>query len=234
MIPKLFNSKLFYIFISIVFAGFLFFNANSNSAQNDGSIQSGGQVYTATLENIPISLQYNGNKYFISGYTSTATVTLSSSNQVEILQEKSTDLRSFKLLADLSEFGAGTHTVPIVVKNLSSNINARTNPSSFSVTIENKKTKDFTIDAIVDKTLVPDGYTLTDASTNPSKVAVTAGTNSIKNIYKVQAVLPSDTDLTKETTIAVNLEAIDSSGKVVPASFSQNSVKMTVKLIKNS
>ncbi|HEY0222816.1 MAG TPA: CdaR family protein [Lactovum miscens] len=230
---RLINSKPFYVLVSILFAVFLFLNVNSSAALNDGSVQPGGQVYTATLENIPISVQYNFDKYFISGYNSTATVTLSSNNQVEILQEKSTDLRTFKLVADLSDIGTGTHTIPIVVKNLSSDMNAKTSPNSLAITVERKKSKVFDVSPIVDKSLIPENYTLTSITTSPSRVVVIAGTDSINNVKLVQAVLPSDTDLTKETTITVNLQAVDRSGKIVPAIFSQTSVRMTVKLSKN-
>lgn len=231
---RLLNSKAFYLFVSVLFAVFLFLNANSNAAQNSGAVGSKGQVYTATLENIPISVQYNFNRYFISGYNGTATVSLSSNNQVDILQEKSPDLRSFKLVADLTGISPGTHTVPIVVKNLSSNINAKTSPSSLSITVEKRKSKVFDVNPLVDKSLIPEGYSLADVTTNPSSIVVTAGTDSINNVKAVQAVLPSDTDLSKESTVTVNLQAVDSTGKLVPAIFSQDAVRMNVKLTKTT
>ena len=94
MANKFFNSKTFYILASVFFAIVLFFNANATSIRNQGTNQS-GEVYTATINNVPVELKYNSNKYLVSGYNSTATVHLSGYNRLSITNEENSDTRNF-------------------------------------------------------------------------------------------------------------------------------------------
>ena len=57
MANRFFNSKTFYILASVFFAIVLFFNANATSIRNQGTNQS-GEVYTATINNVPVELKY--------------------------------------------------------------------------------------------------------------------------------------------------------------------------------
>ncbi|GAB2027902.1 CdaR family protein [Lactovum odontotermitis] len=233
MISKILNSRGFLIIVSVILALILFANATSTTVRNQGKNQTDGQVFTATLTDIPIDIKYNDEKYFISGYTSTAAVTLSSYNQIELLQEKSADKRTFKLAADLTKMSPGTHTVPISVEDLTKTVNAKTNPTTMNVTVEKKQTKSFKISTVVDRSLVPEGYYLGLITLSDYKVNVTAGTHSIKNIDKIEAVLPSSTNLESESTATVGLIAVDKTGKIVPAKMDKSTVKMTVEIVKN-
>lgn len=231
MIGKLFNSRLFFLIISIVFAIFLFFNANNNN-QNRKSTNTGGQIYSTMLKNLPINIRYDQKSYFISGYVSSANVNLTSYNQIKLLQEESSDLRTLTLSSNLTGLGIGTHEVPIKVTNLPKVINAQITPNAMSVTIENKVKQKFQVTPVIDDKLIPSGYTIDTVATSPNSVIVTAGTDSIKNISKIEAILPSNVDLHEDYSGQINLIAVDSNGHVVPAMLSRSSVRLTVKVHK--
>lgn len=231
---KIRNSRFFYFFLSLIFAFFLFLNANASGIQTTGSVKDAGQVYSEVLDNVPVTLVYDSEKYFVYSETNTAAVTLTSNNQILLSQEKSIDSRNFDLKLDVTKMETGKHQVPISVTNLPSSISAETSPPSLNVTIENKKSKEFTIVPIVDKALIPIGYSFQGTSLGTEKVTVSAGSESIERVAQVQAVLPSATDLTEETTLMVNLTAVDSEGNVVPAILSKNSVRMTVLMKKTT
>lgn len=232
MTSKFFNSRIFFIILSIIFAVFLYFNANNTSAQNTGTANSGGQVYSTVLKNIPVTLKYDSSKYFVTGYASSANVTLTSYNQIKLLQEESTDLRTFTLFSDLRSLSVGKHEVPIKAENLPTTINAQLSPSVMSVTIENKTSQSYSIQSVIDTKLLPAGFTIDETTVSPSKVTVTAGTNSIKNIAKIEAVLPSNADLTDDYNGQITLIAVNQSGQVVPALLSNSTAKLTVKVHK--
>jgi YbbR domain-containing protein len=233
MISKILNSRAFLVIVSVVLAMILYANATTTTARNQGTNPTDGQVFSTTLTDIPIDIKYDNDKYFISGYTSTASVTLTSYNQIELLQEKSADKRTFKLVADLTKMTVGLHTVPISVEDLTKTVNAKTIPTTMSVTIEDKKTKSFKIIPVIDDSLIPEGYRKNIVTLSDEKVDVTAGTNSIKNIYRIEAVLPSSTDLERESTVTAGLIAVDETGKIVPAKLEKSTVKMTVEIEKN-
>ena len=52
--------------LSLLFALLLFFNANAtgNNPSNSGS----SQTYSETLNNIPVQVQYDKDKYYVSGF----------------------------------------------------------------------------------------------------------------------------------------------------------------------
>ncbi|MDR0298181.1 MAG: hypothetical protein LBI11_05995 [Streptococcaceae bacterium] len=230
MFAKIFNSRAFYIIVSILLACVLYLNATSNQALNSGSTNSGGQVYSSTLKNMPITLKYDTSKYFVSGYVSSATVTLTSYNQIKLTQQESSDSRTFSLVSDLTKLGIGTFTTPIKVTGLTSDVQSSVVPSSMSITIEKSVTKTFTITPIVAPELIPSGITIDSLSVDTASVKVTAGTNSIKNIAKIEAVLPSSSDLHSNFSGTVSLIAVDSSGNVVPAQIGKATVNLTVKV----
>ncbi|MFV0555774.1 MAG: CdaR family protein [Lactovum sp.] len=234
MISKIFNSRFFYFLFSLLLAFFLFLNANASGLETTGSIKDAGQVYSEILENVPITLVYDSEKYFVSSENNTATVTLTSNNQILLSQEKSIETRKFELKLDLTKMKIGEHQVPISVIELPTSVSAETNPINVNVTIEDKKSKEFTIVPIVDESLIPEGYKYNGVSLDTQKVKVTAGTSSIDNVAEVQAVLPSATDLTKEKTVTVNLVTVNEDGDIVPASLSKTAIKMTILITKET
>ena len=98
----------------------------------------------------------------------------------------------------------------------------------FSVTVEKKAEKTFDITQVVSLKLLPEGYQLKNVSIDKDTVKVTSGASIITQIDKVQAVLPSDVILDNDYSGKVYLQAIDKSGKVLPAKLSPTSVNMKV------
>ncbi|MDR0199057.1 MAG: hypothetical protein LBI43_00595 [Streptococcaceae bacterium] len=233
MLSKILNARITMLIASLILAFILYVNATSTSVQNAGTA-TGGQVYSATLKNLPVNLSYNSNEYFITGYTSSATVYLTSYNQIKLNQQTTSDMRTFSLSANLTDLGVGTHRVPIKINNLPTALNAQVSPTEMSVTIEHKTTATMTISAVVNSSLIPAGYKVTSTTTSPQSVTVTAGTNSIKNIARIEAVLPTSADLHDDFTGTVNLIAVNKNGDIVPAILSKSSVTLTIKVDKTS
>lgn len=217
---KIFNYRVFSIILSLFVAIFLYFNANASLIKTEGNSGSNGsptQLYSTTLKEVPVDLTYDDSKYFVSSTTNSANVALSSYNQVHLIQEESTDLRSFSLEANLEKLGLGNFQVPITALNLPSGMNAQVVPATLNVTIENKTKKEFTVVPAVDKKLLKSGYEIDTIKLNTSTVQVTSGEETIKKIASVEAVLPTNTDLTSNFAGYVNLIAIDSQGHTVNA-----------------
>lgn len=228
-----FTSRAFYILTAIFFAIVLFFNANSIAVRNQGS-SSSGEVYTASINNVPIELKYDNSKYFVSGYTATANVYLTGYNRLQIANEQNADTRNFYLTADLTHASAGTVQVPIKVNGLASGINATVAPTSLSVNIEPKETRSFDLSAPIAPSQLADGFKVLSTDLSSQTVKVTAGDATLNQIKAVEAVLPTNTLLSDDFSDNVNLRALDESGKSLQVQFSPNTVKLTVKLDKPS
>ncbi|MGO3297363.1 MAG: CdaR family protein [Pseudolactococcus laudensis] len=222
------SSKFIYILVSLFFAIVLFFNANAVLLKNSNDRTNASETHSTTLYDVPIELKYDHDKYFVSGFDGSANVYLTSYNLVRLNAEKSSDTRSFHLVVDLTKVKEGTVEVPVRVVELATGVNAQVDPGNISVTVEKKAEKTFDITPVVSLKLLPEGYQQKNVSHDKDTVKVTSGASIITQIDKVQAVLPSDVILDNDYSGKVYLQAIDKSGKVLPAKLSPTSVNMKV------
>ena len=143
MISKEKRTSILYSFIALLFSIALYFNANGQSVQNT---LSGNEAYNQTVTGVPIKISYDSQRYYIHGYENTVTVKLSSANRVQLNAEANEDTRMFRITADITKLGEGTHEVPLKIQNLSSAVTAKMEPSTITVTVEKKVTKDFDVE----------------------------------------------------------------------------------------
>lgn len=226
---KFFNSQFWLVIVSIVFSILLFLTATSSNYTRTGSQVSGAtETYTHTLENVPIDIKYDTDKYFISGYSYETEVYLTSINRVKLDSEINNDTRSFKVVADLTNLGEGTQTVPLQVTDLPSGVTATTSPSSISVTIGKKKTKTFEVQGEVDSSQLATGYELKKVSTNISEVEVTSSESIIDQIDHVVAKLPETKVLDSNYSGRVALQAVAADGTILASAINPSKAKLEV------
>lgn len=230
---KFFTSKIFYILTSVFFAIVLFFNANATSIRNQGTNQS-GEVYTATINSVPVELKYDTNKYFVSGYNSSATVHLSGYNRISITNEENPDTRNFFLSIDLTSVKSGKVDVPVRIEQLPGGVNASIEPKTMNVTVEKRASREFEVTPKVDPTQIPTGFSIDTIDLSDEKVNVIAGEEGIKKIHAIEAALPSDVNLTDNYSGTVTLHAVDSAGKILPAQITPSTVHIKVSVNKPS
>ncbi|MDR1606615.1 MAG: hypothetical protein LBS41_05840 [Streptococcaceae bacterium] len=223
-----FSSKLVYVLVSLFFALVLFFNANAVILKTSNARTNSSETHSVTLYDVPIELKYDSERYFVSGYDGSASVYLTSYNLVRLNAEKSKDTRSFHLVADLTKLKEGTVEVPVRVVELATGVNAQVDPGNISVTIEKKAVKTFDITPVVPEKLLPTGYRIKNISIDSNTVSVTSGASLINQIDKIQAVLPSDVILDNDYSGKVSLQAVDKTGKILPATLSPAAVNMKV------
>lgn len=69
--------RIWYILSSIFFALILFVYATSTNYQNNSNVrQNRSETYTNTITNVPIDVKYDSDEYFISGFSSEVSVSL--------------------------------------------------------------------------------------------------------------------------------------------------------------
>lgn len=222
---KVLRNKFFYSFLALLFALLLFFNANSNSGTR---VTQTAQTYDTTVYDVPIEVNYDESKYYVSGFPDTVTVHLSSLNRIKLAQEASNETRTFKVVADLTTQSAGTVDVILRATNLTSGVEAVIDPATISVTIENKVTKEFSVTPIVDKSIFQDGYELSNVSLDKNEVSVTTGEQTMTQIAEIQAKLNSTRSVNEDYEEEVTLQAVDEKGEVLPVTIDPEKVKAKV------
>ncbi|GAA3008658.1 CdaR family protein [Tetragenococcus solitarius] len=215
MLKKKKRSNIVYGLLALFFSLLLFFNANGSNFRN--SIAS-TETYEETAQNVPITIDYDSDKYYIQGYESTANITLSGANRVQLNAEANDETRNFKVVADLTDLGEGTHDVPLKVENLSNSVDASLDPDTITVTIEKRVSKNFQIDTQELEDKVQDGFELEDFVISPQEVKVTSGEKTMKEISKV--ILSSNLEtINKDISDSFSLQAVDDNGDGLSASI---------------
>lgn len=214
--------------LALLFALLLFFNANSSGSI--GNLSGGSQVYDEMLYNIPVQLEYDQDKYFVSGYEETVNVHLSSANRIQLNLESNEDTRNFQVVADLTKTPLGTSEIQLRVKGLSTAVTAEVEPKTITVTMEKKVTKSFDVEAQLPESIETEGYKVDKTTVSPKKVDIITGEETAKAITRVIAPLSNVKQSVDSIKQTVNVQAIDSKGQVLSIESPAPQVKVIVDL----
>lgn len=223
------QSNWFLSLLALLFAILLFFNANAQN--NSTSAISSVQVYDEIIENIPIQLEYDKDKYFVFGYEETVTVHLSSANRMQLNLQANKDTRTFQVVADLNQSDLGTSEVQLRVKGLSSAVTAEVDPKTITTTIEKKVEKTVDVVPKLPSEIENEGYQVEQIELNPKQVKIITGEETAKEIDKVVAPVSSVQQWDETIKQTVNVEAFDSAGQILSIESPAPQVKVTVDLI---
>lgn len=210
---KLKKDNIPYMLISLLFSLILFFNVNSS---NFSRLISSETSYEESIQNVPINVVYDSDEYFVHGFSSNVSVKLSGANRIQLNKEIDPDTRDFSVVADLTKIGSGTHEVRLKTKNLSSSLFATIEPEKISVTIEKKVKKQFDVSPILSSTTSNNGLKVGELSTQPEKVEITTGENTMKEIDRVVASVDSSKLTSDQESIQAPVQALNASGEVLP------------------
>lgn len=222
------QSNWFSALLALLFALLLFFNANASN--NSSVLVNTNQVYDEMLYNIPVQLEYDQDKYFVSGYEETVNVHLSSANRIQLNRESNEDTRNFQVVADLTKTSLGTSEIQLRVKGLSTAVTAEIEPKTITVTVEKKVTQSFDVQVQLPESIEAEGYTVEKTTISPKKVDITTGEETAKAIERVVAPLSNvkqSADTIKQT---VNVQALDNKGQVLSIENPAPQVRVVVEL----
>lgn len=187
-----------------------------------------------TLNNVPIEIDYDTSKYFISGFSSTVAVELRGSNRV-LLQRESAELtRTFQVIANLKKVSAGTQTVKLQLANLPAGVSATLAPDTITVKIGKRVSKAFPVEGRVYSNQLAEGYSLSKVSVNLDTVKVTTDEETMAKIDRIEAVAMDVSNLSEDYSGVAKLRAVDADGNVLPVVLSQTEVNMQVALTKQN
>ncbi len=229
--------KIGQIAVATVIALALFLYATTTEYKNNISLNSlkqtqAKETYTHTIANVPVSVKYDSEKYFISGFSPTVTVDLIGSNRVALQAETDEATRTFQVVADLREVGAGTQNVEIKVTNLPKGINAKVNPATFTVKIGKRMTEAYTIEENIKASQIAKGYSISKVVLGNETVKVTTDDATLAAIDHVEAVVPDIEKLSDDYSGTATLQAVDTQGNILPVVFSQDTTSIQISITK--
>ena len=229
--------RIWYILSSIFFALILFVYATSTNYQNNSNVrQNRSETYTNTITNVPIDVKYDSDEYFISGFSSEVSVSLTGSNRVTLASEMQESTRKFKIVADLTNVKIGISEVKLSINNLPSGLTATVNPDKITVKVGKRVSKSVSVQTTITESQVAQGIQISNISFGDSKVTVFSDEDYMERIDHVEAVLPESDVISGHYTAVATLKAVDSNGKVIPSVISpyETTVKITTKTASSS
>lgn len=216
--------------LSIFLALLLFFYATTTNYKNSESSASNNEseTYVHTLSGVPIDIEYDTNKYFISGFSSTVAVELRGSNRVLLQRESDESTRTFQVIADLRELTDGTQTVTLQLANLPPGVSATLAPDAITVKIGKKVSQSLAVEGVIYSNQLASGYSVSKVTVDVSSVKVTTDEETMAKIDHVEAVAVDISNLDSNYSGTAKLQAVDSDGNALPVVLSETEANIQV------
>ncbi|HFI0331586.1 TPA: YbbR-like domain-containing protein [Streptococcus suis] len=216
--------------LSIFLALLLFFYATTTNYKNSESSASNNEseTYVHTLSGVPIDIEYDTNKYFISGFSSTVAVELRGSNRVLLQRESDESTRTFQVVADLRELTDGTQTVTLQLANLPPGVSATLAPDAITVKIGKKVSQSLAVEGVIYSNQLASGYSVSKVTVDVSSVKVTTDEETMAKIDHVEAVAVDISNLDSNYSGTAKLQAVDSDGNALPVVLSETEANIQV------
>jgi len=183
---KWFNSKWFVRGVSLAFAillyVFVFFE--TTSIQSNQSRVPSATNAVQVLEQVPVDIRMDSDKYVVSGVPDHVTVTLEGPNSVLIPAARQ---QNFTVFVDLTDLEEGNHEVDIEYEKLPDDLNIYIEPKTISIGIEERASAEFPVELeYINIEELPFGYELGDITIDPETITVTSSRSLIDQIAIVK------------------------------------------------
>ncbi|WP_425435101.1 CdaR family protein [Oceanobacillus timonensis] len=189
-----FKSKWFVRILSLAFAVTLYAFVSVSETPNSDATFSSSTNSTEVLDQVPVDIDIDREKYVVSGVPENVQVSLQGTpaNVTPVLLQ-----RNFDVFVDLEGLDEGTHVVELQ-HNITGDVEAFIEPKTVEVTIEERASQEFSVTPdFINQDRMADGYEVADYSIDPETVTITSSREVIEAIGAVK--------------VYVNMEDVDSS-----------------------
>lgn len=232
---KLYNSSWFTKLIAFAFAILLFTYVNYENNSKLLTTNPSNGVSTSSsriITNLPIVVDIDQDKYFVSGFPETASIEISGPTNIV---SQTTVNKAFDITAqNLNELGVGVHTINLVAEGLSSDLNYTITPSEITIEIKEKRVETFKVDVIFDDSKLANGYVAEEPILNYDTVEVSGAASTIEKIDSVQAFVPSSEETKTDFKKTVSVDALDVNGNQLDVIINPKEVTVSIKITINS
>ncbi|WP_436876271.1 CdaR family protein [Mammaliicoccus sciuri] len=216
-------------FVALILALLMFLSVNNvfGSLFSENALKSSDHV----IEDVPVDTIYNTKELYLSGAPKTVDVKVSGPQSTILQAEK---LLNFKVELDLKNKSVGQYKENFKIKGLSDELKATVVPKSANVTLQDKVSKKYPIEAEINQNRIASGYELVGETVNPSQVTITGGQEELNKIAYVKATLDETKQLTDDTTEKAGISVLDSNLNKLDVQIRPNTVNVNIKVARSS
>ena len=227
---KLFDNPWFIKILALLLA-VLLYSSVPHTGQKLTDVNVPGEQTTETIKDIPVKVYYDTENLVVTGIPNTVDVTIK--GPITHVQSAKA-LENFEVYVDLTNAKIGTQKVKLKIRNLSDKLTATMKPANVTVTVQEKITKEFRVEAEFDAGQIEDGYSAGQPSVEPNKVKITGAKSDIDRITYVKAALGGNGRLKSTITKEASIQVLDKELNKLNVVVDPQTVKVTIPIRSNS
>ncbi|MCU9614990.1 CdaR family protein [Caldibacillus lycopersici] len=184
--------------------------------------------HSETIEDVPVVLYYDEDNFVVTGAPQTVDVIVDGNNS---LVQSAKNLRDFIVYIDLTDAKIGAQRVDIKIKDISDKLAVRIEPATTVVNVQEKVTKEFSVEAEFNKALLEEGYSSEEPVIEPSTVKITGGKDVIDQISYVKAIIESAEQVNETFSQKAAISVLDTNLNKLDVVVEPDSVDVTIPVI---
>ncbi|GHI01567.1 CdaR family protein [Neobacillus kokaensis] len=190
-----------------------------------------GGEKTEEIAEFPVKAYYDTENLVISGIPDTVDITLK--GPITHIQTAKA-LRNFEVYVDLRDAQIGRQKVKFKVRDLSDKIKATIKPEFVYVTVQEKVTKEFKVEAEFNRNQIADGYAAGEPVVEPNKVKITGAKSLIDRISYVKAAIEEGQKLKETISRSADIQVLDNNLNKLDVTVEPAAVKVTIPVKENN
>ncbi|GKU84626.1 YbbR-like domain-containing protein [Niallia sp. NCCP-28] len=193
--------------------------------EDSSDINVPGNDATEVVKDIPVKVYYDTKNVVVAGVPKTVDVTLKGpKSHVQVAKQS----KDFEVYVNLANADIGEKKVKLQVKDLSDKLEAEVNPSTVKVTVKEKVTKEFNVEAEFSNNSIASGYAAGSAELDSNTVKITGAKDEIDKIAYVKANVEIDGSTTETIEQEAEISVLDSSLNKLDVQVEPETVKVTI------
>ncbi|MGL4820515.1 MAG: CdaR family protein, partial [Bacilli bacterium] len=182
---QFFESKWFLRILALILALMLFISVHNKEAGIDDLLGVSSINNEEVMEDVPVNVYYDEEKYVVEGVPSQVSVALEGANS---LMATTKAKREFEVYANLDGLGVGEHTVKLKYRNISDQLKVKIRPAQVTVYIQEKVMKKLDVEVeFMNEQSVDSSFVIGQPQIDISQVVVVGALDVIENIASVKA-----------------------------------------------
>lgn len=193
--------------------------------EDSSDINVPGNDATEVVEDIPVKVYYDTKNVVVTGVPKTVDVTLKGpKSHVQVAKQS----KDFEVYVNLADAEIGEKKVKLQIKDLSDKLEAEIDPSAVKVTVKEKVTQEFNVEAEFSDSSIADGYAAGTPVLDSSTVKITGAKDEIDKIAYVKANVEIDGPATESIEQEAEISALDSSLNKLDVQVEPETVKVEI------
>lgn len=216
--------------VALVLALLLFSSVSDGQGNESQEKNVPANQQEETIKDVPVNSYFDTKNFVVSGVPESVDVTITGPKSIV---QTTMSLKNFEVFVDLTDAKIGSQTVKLEVKDISDKLEVTIKPDTAKVTLQEKITKEFKVEAEFNQNLLDEGFTSLAPEVEPSTVEITGAKADVEKISYVKATVDVDGPIEETITESAKVLAFDQQLNKLNVTINPESVKVTIP-IKNT